>query len=78
MPASANFVLVCTPYLTPDDLEKERVHLSRLLATPEMKERFYQSIELVNRNHITTNRSVIKDELSRRPMRSFRFVINKN
>jgi len=78
MPVAANFVLVCTPFLSPSDVEQERISLSRLLATPQMKERFYQAIELVNRNHITTNRTVIKEELSRRPMRSFRFVINKN
>jgi hypothetical protein len=52
--------------------------LSRLLSTPLMRERFYQATELVDRNQITSNRTKIKEELSKRPMRSFRFVINKN
>lgn len=72
------FVLVCTPYLSATAVEQERMTLSRLLATPLMRERFYQATELVDRNHITSNRATIKEELSKRPMRSFRFVINKN
>ncbi|MFM8592467.1 MAG: hypothetical protein ACKOA3_06190 [Sphingomonadales bacterium] len=78
MPASSIFVLVCTPYLSAMAVEQERRFLSSLLSTPLMKERFYQATELVDRNHITGNRTRIKEELSKRPLRSFRFVINKN
>jgi len=78
MPASSIFVLVCTPYLSAMAVEQERAFLTNLLSTPFMKERFYQATELVDRNHITGNRTRIKEELSKRPLRSFRFVINKN
>ncbi len=78
MAANNIFVLVCTPYLSAVAVEQERTTLSRLLATPLMRERFFQATELVDRNHITNNRARIKEELSKRPMRSFRFVINKN
>ncbi|MFM7646238.1 MAG: hypothetical protein ACKO41_05930 [Sphingomonadales bacterium] len=78
MPATNILVLVCTPYLSSHAVEKERLALTRLLATPLMRERFYQATELVDRNHITNNRLRIKEELSKRPLRSFRFVINKN
>jgi ABC-type uncharacterized transport system fused permease/ATPase subunit len=78
MPATSIFVLVCNPYLSAVAVEQERIQLARLLTTPFMKERFYQATELVDRNHITNNRSRINEELSKRPLRSFRFVINKN
>ena len=72
------FVLLCSPYLSAVTIEQERLALARLLSTPLMKERFFQATELVDRNRITHNRARIKEELSKRPMRSFRFVINKN
>ncbi|MFM8806645.1 MAG: hypothetical protein ACKOD1_04720 [Sphingomonadales bacterium] len=73
------FVLLCSsPYLSALTIEQERLALARLLNMPFMKERFYQATELVDRNHITQNRARIKEELSKRPLRSFRFVINKN
>jgi len=79
MAANNFFVLLCSsPYLSALTIEQERMALARLLATPLMKERFYQATELVDRNHITDNRARIKEELSKRPMRSFRFIINKN
>ena len=78
MPANNFFVLLCSPCVSALTAEQERLALARLLATPLMKERFYQATELVDRNHITHNRARIKEELSKRPMRSFRFVINKN
>jgi hypothetical protein len=71
------FVLVCTPYLSATAVEQERTMLSRLLSTPLMRERFYQATELVDRNQITSNRTKIKEELSKRPMRSCRFVFKK-
>jgi hypothetical protein len=78
MPTKNMLVLVCTPYLSAGAVEQERLILTRLLSTPLMKERFFQATELVDRNHVTNNRTRIKEELSKRPMRSFRFVINKN
>jgi hypothetical protein len=78
--ATNNFfvLLCCSPYVSAVTVEQERLALARLLSTPLMKERFFQATELVDRNHITNNRARIKEELSKRPMRSFRFVINKN
>jgi len=75
---SKNITLICkTPKL---DLQKIQIgsYLSQILSSPTFVNQFWDSIEMVNRNYITNNRKCIEGELNHHPLRSFRFIINKN
>jgi len=62
------------------DLQKIQIgnYASRILSSPIFINQFWDSVEMVNRNYITSNRKCIERELNHYPLRSFRFIINKN
>jgi len=76
---SKSITLVCNkaPKL---DLQKIQIgnYVSQILSSPTFVNQFWDSIEMVNRNYITSNRKCIERELNHHPLRSFRFIINKN
>ena len=79
MPRSAkSLTLVCTTGVSKWESDQLRKKVSQLLATPQMEEQFLKATELVDRNYITTKRSLILSELRQSTPRSFRFFINKN
>jgi len=62
------------------DLQKIQIrnYVSQVLSSQTFTNRFWDSVEMVNRNYITSNRKCIERELNHHPLRSFRFIINKN
>jgi len=70
--------VLCTACDTALQAEQLRDRVSHLLSSPALVEQFWNTVEMVDRNYITTNRTRIERELRNYPARSFRFLLNKN
>lgn len=73
-------ILVASRYAGMNEqiLEKEIEMLHSLLQQTETPELFCRAHELVNRNKITSKRSIILKETRYHRLKPFRFLINKN
>jgi hypothetical protein len=56
----------------------EMEHLTAIINMINLPDSFCSATELVNRNHITSNRNLMMKEAKFRRLRAFRFFINKN
>lgn len=65
-------------YLSNQDPEPELNFLTELFSETLTPEQFCNAHELVNRNHITSQKKKIIKESHRFALRPFRFLINKN